>query len=62
MESGSQGFFKSFVFALIGSEEPKILLAQCRVTLISLLVIIYSLFHNLQTAFRCASQWENAMV
>ena len=49
-------------FALIGPEQPKIRLAQCRVTLISLVVNIGSLFPNMPTTSGCAAHWSDAIL
>ena len=53
---------KCVSFALIEPEEPKIRLAQCRVTLIYILVDIGSLFPNLPTTSGCAAHWSDAIL
>ena len=60
-ESRSQDLLKFVLFVLIVPEEPNIWLAQCRVTLISLLVNIDSLCPNLRTTSRCAAHWGDAI-
>ena len=62
MEIRAQIIFKYVLFVLIGPEEPYIWLAQCRVTLISLLVNIDSLRPNLRTTSRCATHWGDAII
>ena len=62
MEIRDQEIFKSILFVLIGPEEPNMWLAECRVTLISLLVNIDSFCPNLRTNSRWASHWGDAII